>query len=129
MYTHITLHTHMHTLHTLASGPEAEAIFGVPEYVILPTFITSPVFTRAAVRLQQGTGYGAAGWRAEHRAYNSMPRTMQQTRDLLIWLLASLGVVSLQPVHVHACALACMRAYMHGCMRAHVRTHACACCR
>ena len=58
------------------SGTDSEAIFGVPEYVIFPTFITSPVFTSTVVQLQHGR-------RSEHHTYSSFRRTMQQTRDLL----------------------------------------------
>ena len=71
------------------SGAESEIFFDVPEYVIFPTFVTSPVLATSAVGNQQSA---RSSW---HRlyAYPSFARTMLQTRDLLIWLLVQLGVV------------------------------------
>ena len=69
--------------------------FQVPEYVILPTFVTSPVLALPhAVPLQHGARAAALWGRGEH-SYASFARTMHQTRDLLLWLLVQLGMVAL----------------------------------
>ena len=56
-------------------GREAcEDFFGVPEYVIYPTMVSSTVFTTQVVRGQYST------------SYPSFSRTLRQARDLGVWL-------------------------------------------
>ena len=63
-------------------GREAcEDFFGVPEYVIYPTMVSSTVFTTQVVRGQYST------------SYPSFSRTLRQARDLGVWLLCQLGLV------------------------------------
>ena len=68
--------------------------FDVPEYVIFPTFVTSPVLTADAVSLQQGART-LRNLRGNH-SYPSFERTLQQTRDLLLWVFVRLGVIPMQ---------------------------------
>ena len=58
-----------------------EPVFGVPEYVVYPSMLTSPVFTLLVARGVFGT------------SYPSFARTLRQTRDLTVWLLVTLGAV------------------------------------
>ena len=58
-----------------------EPTFGVPEYVIYPSMLTSPVFTLLVARGVFRT------------SYPSFARTLRQTRDLTVWLLVTLGAV------------------------------------
>jgi len=58
-----------------------ETTFGVPEYVIYPSMLSSPVFTLLVARGVFRT------------SYPSFARTLRQTRDLTVWLLITLGAV------------------------------------
>jgi hypothetical protein len=65
----------------MISPLQVERFFGVPEYLIFPTMISSPVFTDKV--LQDGA-----------YEYPSFKRTYIQLRDLLIFLAATLGLVA-----------------------------------
>ena len=65
------------------TGTDVEDFFGVPEYVLFPTMLTSPVFT-------------ATVWQQGKRAYPSFERTMLQARDLLVWLCVKLGLIAME---------------------------------
>ena len=62
------------------TGAECNEFFGVPEYVIFPPMITSPVFL-------------ATVWRNGKRVYSSFEKTLLQTRDLAVWLAMQMRLV------------------------------------
>ena len=74
------------------TGDDASKFFGVPEYVIFPTFVTSPVLTAGAIPLQAR----ARAWQfgSTQFADPAVTRTLIQTRDLLLFLAVKIGVVS-----------------------------------
>ena len=75
-------------LFPLLSGRDCEAFFDVPEYVIFPTMLTAPALAPSA-------------WQHGKRAYASFERSLLQMRDLVVWLLVQLGIVTMdQKMHV-----------------------------
>ena len=61
-------------------GEQCVAFFGVPEYIIFPTMLTGPVFCTKVLT-------------NSYHDYPSFERTHAQTRDLLCFLAAALGMV------------------------------------
>ena len=75
-------------LFPLLSGRDCEAFFDVPEYVIFPTMLTAPALAPSA-------------WQHGKRAYASFERSLLQMRDLVVWLLVQLGIVTMdEKMHV-----------------------------
>ena len=60
-------------------GQQVQEFFGVPEYIIFPTMISSPVFDSKA-------------WTSELRHFRPAEPSMQQSCDLVCWLLVALGL-------------------------------------
>ena len=75
-------------LFPLLSGRDCEAFFDVPEYVIFPPMLTAPALAPSA-------------WQHGKRAYASFERSLLQMRDLVVWLLVQLGIVTMdEKMHV-----------------------------
>eukprot|EP00966_Prymnesium_polylepis_P174369 4034629-Prymnesium_polylepis.1 len=64
-------------------GQPCEAFFGAPEYVILPTALTSPVFC-------------ARIWQRDFDCFQLAQPALSQTCDLLVWLAVSLKLTAFE---------------------------------
>ena len=66
-------------LFRVLSGPHIEAFFGVPEYIVFPTMLTSPVFD-------------SKSWGTGLKSFTPALPSLYQTCDLVCWLIVTLGL-------------------------------------
>ena len=71
------------TGHEQACGKGAQSFFNVPEYLIFPTMISSPVFDSKA-------------WKGSLMSFPMAAPALRQACDLLCWLLVALGLTRWQ---------------------------------
>ena len=76
---HLTDNERNELLFFALEGEQCESFFGVPEYVIFPTMLSSPVFD-------------SKSWEQNLAHFPAALPALQQTCDLVVWLLECIGL-------------------------------------